>query len=635
MPALFERRGSIVRRLSLIVGAALVGIVLVVAGVALVEQQRQLARALETKATSLAQFMAEVSPLSILSLNFVEMSNNVKKVVVTDDEAVYAIMLNDRRIPLAWYFKDNDPAVTDEVRALETARQPIAGVAAMKRTARILEVETPIDAGGRRIGWAVVGFSAEPMHRALMLQIAVIGAILVVVTAASLALIGYLLRRMLQPIRTLTSAAMQISTGNLDVALTGTGRSDELGVLARAFDSMAAQLRELIAGMEQRMAELQRMSHALQKSEEQFRRIVATANEGIGVIDAEGRITFANARMSEMLGLPVDAMQGRMLVDFMHEEDVPDHERRAGMRAQGVAETYERRFRRADGRIAWMLVSATPVMDEQGRYAGAFGMFTDITARKQAEDEIRRFNQQLEQRVAQRTEQLEAANHELEAFSYSVSHDLRAPLRAIDGYSHILLEDYTDKLDDEGRRILRAVSDSTRRMGQLIDDILKFSRSGRSEMATTDIDMEQLAREALHEVAPGEGPLRVDIGALPHVQGDRAMLRQVFVNLLANAVKFSRSRAAPRIVVDGTVNGNEAVYTVKDNGVGFDDRQVDKLFGVFQRLHGIAEFEGTGIGLAIVKRIVSRHGGRVWAEGRVGEGALIGFALPRTPAQGD
>ena len=240
--------------------------------------------------------------------------------------------------------------------------------------------------------------------------------------------------------------------------------------------------------------------------------------------------------------------------------------------------------------------------------------------------------QQMEEALRKNSVQLETANKELESFSYSVSHDLRSPLRAIDGFSHILLEDYADKLDDEGKRLLNVVRDNTSRMGQLIDDILKFSRTGRLELAYAEINMEKLACEVVEELQPVGGKLQVDIEPISPVTGDRAMMHQVFVNLLSNAIKFSRSKADARITVGGSIEGDEAVYFVKDNGAGFDMQYADKLFGMFQRLHGVSEFEGTGIGLAIVKSIITRHGGRVWAEGKLNEGATIYFALPTKEA---
>jgi len=234
------------------------------------------------------------------------------------------------------------------------------------------------------------------------------------------------------------------------------------------------------------------------------------------------------------------------------------------------------------------------------------------------------------QRIRERTEAQERANRELEAFAYSVSHDLRAPLRAIDGFSRILLEDYGDRFDGEGRHLLDAVRANTLRMGRLIDDILAFSRMAGREMQAATIDMAALAREVAAELqAAAVGRVvRFRIGELPAAQGDRAMIRQVLVNLLSNAVKFTQSRAEAVIEVDSSAAADGNAYHVADNGAGFDMRYVDKLFGLFQRLHGTGEFEGTGVGLAIVKRIVTRHGGRVWAEGKVGEGAEFHFSLP-------
>lgn len=256
----------------------------------------------------------------------------------------------------------------------------------------------------------------------------------------------------------------------------------------------------------------------------------------------------------------------------------------------------------------------------------------------QGNDEIGEMARAVEQfqtdrlQLAQRTVQLEAANRELEAFSYSVSHDLRTPLRAIDGFSNMLLDDYANKLDDEGKRLINVVRSNTQRMAQLIDDILQFSRTGRLALTRSEIDMEKMARDVFEELRPvgAETRLQIEIGHLPLARGDRGMLRQLFVNLLSNAIKFSRSNEAPKIGVGASIEGDEAIYYVKDNGVGFDMQYANKLFGVFERLHGVTEFEGTGIGLAIVKRIVERHGGRVWAEGRLGEGATFYFSLPQS-----
>jgi light-regulated signal transduction histidine kinase (bacteriophytochrome) len=236
---------------------------------------------------------------------------------------------------------------------------------------------------------------------------------------------------------------------------------------------------------------------------------------------------------------------------------------------------------------------------------------------------------ELEETVRRRTEALAAANKELESFSYTVSHDLRAPLRAVDGYARMLEEDYAPRLDDEGRRLLSVVRESAARMGRLIDDLLAFSRLGRREPAKQTLDMRSLAREVADELGKGS-VARVELAELPPAQADVSLIRQVWANLIGNALKYSSKREAPRVEIGGREDGAENVYWVRDNGVGFDMRYAAKLFGVFQRLHRADEFEGTGVGLAIVQRVVSRHGGRVWAESTPGEGACFHFSLPRT-----
>ncbi len=280
-----------------------------------------------------------------------------------------------------------------------------------------------------------------------------------------------------------------------------------------------------------------------------------------------------------------------------------------------------------------------PILDEHGTPEFILGISEDITERKLAERAIHELNAALLAKAAQ----LETTNRELESFSYSVSHDLRAPLRAIDGFAWMLVEDYEERLDAEGLRYLSVIRQNSRRMGALIDDLLTFSRLGRQPVAHDEVNVDSLVREVVEEVlhteslgergAAATAP-HIEVEPLPPARGDRGLLRQVWANLIANAVKYSSKAARPFIQVSGRQVGAENHYSVRDNGVGFDMEYAGQLFRVFQRLHRADEFSGTGVGLAIVHRVVTRHGGRVWAEGKVDHGAVFSFALPRGDQSG-
>lgn len=383
------------------------------------------------------------------------------------------------------------------------------------------------------------------------------------------------------------------------------------------------------------IAEKERIEKGLRAASAYARSLIEASLDPLVTISPAGKITDVNEATEEATGLSRSELIG---TDFASYFTWPE-QAQAGYRQvldQGFVRDYPLTMRHRSGRLTDVLYNAALYRDEAGNIRGVFAAARDITARKRAEEDIRLLNAELEQRVMERTASLEAANRELEGFAYSVSHDLRVPLRAIDGFSHLVLKRYGERLDDEGKRLLNVVRDNTRKMGQLIDDILAFSRAGRLEIKAVETDMEALVREVWQDAEPAVAgrEVRLDIRPLPKVQGDPAMLRQVWANLLGNAVKFTNVRAIAHIEVGGSLGlaangeGNVCMFYVKDDGAGFDQQYAHKLFGMFQRLHGVDEFEGTGIGLAIVKRIVARHGGRVWAEGKVNEGALFGFALP-------
>jgi len=282
------------------------------------------------------------------------------------------------------------------------------------------------------------------------------------------------------------------------------------------------------------------------------------------------------------------------------------------------------------GEIRWVHGISELEFDKNNNPVKLIGTISDITERKTVEEEINKLNTSLEERVNERTAQLEAANSELQAFAYSVSHDLRAPLRAIDGFSKFVLEDYGPKLDTEGHRLLGLIRSNTQKMDKLITDILSLSRVTRGEQKKSKIDMTKMAKSMFHESALPEiqHKLNFIIDELPETYADPTYIKQVWINLISNAIKFSSHRDKPVIRIGGKTDSGYSVYFVKDNGVGFNPEYTHKLFGVFQRLHKANEFEGNGVGLAIVQRIILRHGGQVWAEGIEGEGATFYFSLP-------
>jgi PAS domain S-box-containing protein len=385
--------------------------------------------------------------------------------------------------------------------------------------------------------------------------------------------------------------------------------------------------------LEEEVAERRQVEEALRISSERLQLATRTAKIGIWDWDLVKNKLLWDESMCQLYGIQ-ERDFGEVYDEWasaLHPEDKAHAEGEIQAALRGEREyTPEFRILRPDGSTRYIKAESKTFRDRDGKPLRMIGTNIDITDQKQAEMEIHRLNQELEQRVVERTAQLEAAIYDLENFNYSASHDLRIPLRAIDGFSRILLDEYSQKLDAEGIRLLSVVRDNTKKLAQYIDDMQAFSRTGRMAMAPVEIDMQALVRDVMEELEPaGDGRhIKLEINNLPTVYGDKPMLRWVLVNLLSNAIKFSRNQVTPRISVGATIEANEAIFFVQDNGVGFDMQYADKLFGVFERLHNVNEFEGTGIGLAIVKRIVSRHGGRVWAEGKVNEGATIYFSIP-------
>lgn len=371
---------------------------------------------------------------------------------------------------------------------------------------------------------------------------------------------------------------------------------------------------------------------ALRESEERFRATFEQAAVGIAHVAPDGHWTRVNQRLCDILGYTMEELLQHTFQDITHPGDL---EAERGFERQMLAReishyAMEKRYIRKDGSIVWTDLTVSLVWDATDTPKYFIWVIEDISQRKAIQEELDDYREQLEQRVAERTDQLQAAYTDLESFSYSVSHDLRAPLRAIDGFAAILREDYAPQLDDEGKRLFQVVSDNARKMGQLIDDILAFSRAGRLELLVTTLDMNALAEEVWQGLEPQRTGRSIEfrLTALPTAFGDPAAIRQVLQNLLANALKFTRGCEPARIELGGEQVNGESIFYVRDNGAGFDMAYANRLFGLFQRLHGMDEFDGTGVGLAIVKRFVTKHGGRVWAEGKPAEGATFWFTLP-------
>jgi len=396
---------------------------------------------------------------------------------------------------------------------------------------------------------------------------------------------------------------------------------------------------------------------ALRESERTFRDTVENLSEGLYNATLEGRLLNHNKSFNRIFGFdPVQDLRGLLLTEYWQNPGARQ-DFIESLSANGSVNLYQVEAKTSQGDPITVLVSSRLVKVAENEEPYYKGFILDVSDRiraeqalrktldlaersrrallsayedlKRSETALRNFNTELDRRVHERTAQLEASNKELESFSHSVSHDLRAPLRAINGFSQILAEEFADQLNDEGRRLLGVISGETKRMGKLVDDLLAFSRLNRQDAVSVRLDMTVLACDIYYELvrlAP-ERDIRFECHPLPDALGDPAMLRVVLTNLISNAIKFTGPRNPAVIEMGSLAENDRTVYYIRDNGVGFDMKYAGKLFGVFQRLHSVKEFEGTGIGLSLVQRVIQRHGGQVWAESKVNEGTTIFFTI--------
>lgn len=365
---------------------------------------------------------------------------------------------------------------------------------------------------------------------------------------------------------------------------------------------------------------------SLRGIEHPYRMLIEQMAGGTANLSSDGTILYCNRRLAALLATPQEQVIGSSFLDHVTEADRADLHRHLG--AAVLGETHrEINLLAGDGTRIIALASFGPMTIDGVRLLCL--VVTDLRAQKQAEAEIHKLNTELEQRVRERTAQLEATNKNLDAFCYSVSHDLRAPLRAIDGFSTIVLNEFAPHLPEEAQQHLRMVHQNAQQMSQMIEALLGLSRAGRQALHIQTVPPSTMVQEIVADLRAHHPDRRVEfqIGDLPECRADAALLRQVFVNLLDNAFKYTRKRAVARIDVGCRHEAGRQVYFVRDNGAGFDMQYADRLFRVFQRLHSAKEYEGTGVGLALVQRIIHHHGGEIWAEAAVDQGATFSFTL--------
>ncbi len=457
------------------------------------------------------------------------------------------------------------------------------------------------------------GARRERFARYALIVATVLGVSMIVAVLLS----RFLQRGISQPILALAEVAQAISSRRDYSVRAVKSSNDEVGVLTDAFNHMLVQIQE--------------RAEALRVNEERFRHLANAVPAHVWTADASGTIVYFNEPWYEFTGRTPQDSLGLRWTEALHPDD-----REGCVRAwheaieRGCVFESEGRIRRVDGEYRWFLQRALPARDSTGSVSGWFGTNTDIDDKMRAEENVNQMNQTLEQRVRERTSQLEASNRELEAFSYSVAHDLRAPLRAIDGFSQALVEDYGAQLPPEAKELFQRSRLASQRMAQLIDDLLDLSRVARADVHMQPLDLSEMARSIAAELKKALPHRQVTVQVEPNLRagGDSQLLRLALGNLFDNAFKFTRLKGEATIHFGATTINGERVFFIRDNGAGFDMQFAAKLFGPFQRLHTLAEYPGTGVGLATVHRVVVRHGGRIWPQSGIGQGTTFYFTLP-------
>jgi len=473
-----------------------------------------------------------------------------------------------------------------------------------------LIVFQPVKQGAKRLGSLYLISDMGAMRERFQLYAFIVVLVIALSFVLAFILSRNLQRSVSQPILALAETARAISERrDYAVRATRTG-DDELGDLTDAFNQMLTQIQE--------------QNLALSQHKERLENIVESMGDAYVSFNKHWEYTFVNNKALGLMGKQKDELVGKTLWEAFPDTkgttfDTEYHR----VLEERIPRSFEIHY---SSYAMWLEVRAYPHED------GIAVFYTDISKYRKAEEEIRSFNQNLEQKVLERTNELKAANEELESFSYSVSHDLRAPLRSVHGYMKIFAEDYAEKMDGEAQRIMNIIIENAKKMGQLIDDLLEFSKLGRRELMKANIPMQDIVNVIWEEQRKMEVGRQIEfcLHDLPSAYADSVTIKQVWMNLISNAIKYTLGKEKSAIEIGAQERESEIIYFVKDNGAGFDMRYYDKLFGVFQRLHKATEFEGTGVGLAIAHRIISKHGGRIWANAQPNKGATFYFSLSKS-----
>jgi PAS domain S-box-containing protein len=492
---------------------------------------------------------------------------------------------------------------------------------------------------GEILGTVYFNAAYEPFTR-LRDYVGILSIVLALSLAAAALLSTHFQKTLTTPILDVTKIAERVlSERNFDLRAQRM-TDDEVGRLVTAFNGMLGELGKqtetLVASnrrLEHEVAERQRAEQARDRSERRTNTLVAAVTQVVWVADAHGSFVEERPSWSAYTGQTQEQYMG---LGWREAFDVESKGALDGAWVRAIVnpapfELELKLWHSPSQKHRHVQLRVVPLLEADGSVREWIGGILDVDDRRMLEQNLRTMNVELEQRVTERTAALEAANKELESFSYSVSHDLRAPIRAIGGFCTLLSRDHGEHLDAEAQRKVGIIKGEAERMGALIDDLLAFSRLGRKGIQAVELDMASLARTAYERLtrAGTAKPVQFHVGTLPVAFGDRSLFEQVWINLLSNALKFSSKKDKPSIEIGAITEEREHVYFVRDNGAGFDIEHHGNLFGVFQRLHHSDEFPGTGVGLALVHRIVTRHGGRIWAHAKVGEGATFHFTLPK------